>query len=189
MKTNCKTVLQGATVALALSLAFTGAAWAKDVKFTWAGTGWDTHIDNLDDGMGVNISIAEVNGPYGAKRLEISCEFSPPGGDDTEGVVCDEGYDMLVGVLYSANALTFENLDMLYGASDTGWMCMNTEVGHYYGEVYGQYIGGTGRFEQATGEWTTSFAGQRLEPITLEPVGFRSIYGEVEGYVEFPEVD
>ena len=98
--------------------------------------------------MGVNISIAEVNGPYGAKRLEISCEFSPPGGDDTEGVVCDEGYDMLVGVLYSSNALTFENLDMLYGASDTGWMCMNTEVGHYYGEVYGQYIGGTGRFEQ-----------------------------------------
>lgn len=187
MKIIRKTVLQGTTVALGLLLASTGAAWDKDVRFSWAGTGWDTHIDNGADGIETNISIAEVKGSFGAKRLEVSCEFSPPGGEDTEDIECDPGYDMLLGVLYTAHTTTFEKLDQLYAASDTGWMCMNTETGHYYGEVYGEYIGGTGRFEGVTGDWMTTFAGQRLEPAILEQVGFRSIYGEAVGHLEFPE--
>ena len=189
MKTTSKTVLKSALVAFALSLAMTGAASAKDVKFSWAGTGWDTTIDNLGDELYLNLSIAEVSGPFGAKRIAVSCEFSPPGSPDTDDVVCDDGYDMLLGVLYSAHTMTFERLDQLYATSDEGWMCLNMDTGHYYGEVNGDYIGGTGRFLGATGEWTTTFAGQRLEPVTLESVGFRSIYGESTGYIDFPESD
>lgn len=189
MKTISKTVLQGATVALGLFLASSGVAWDKDVKFSWAGTGWDTHVDNAPAGLGINLSIADVQGPFGAKRLVVSCEFSPPGGDDTEGVVCDDGYDMLLGVLYSAHTMTFENLDLLYANADTGWMCLSTTTGHYYGEIHGDYIGGTGRFLGATGEWMTSFEGQRLEPPFLNDVGFRSIHGVSTGYIQFPMSD
>lgn len=189
MKRICKTVLQGTTVAFGLLLAGAGMAWEKDVKFTWAGTGWDTHIDNGLDTLETNISIAEAKGSFGAKRIEVSCEFSPPGGEDTEGIECDTGYDMLLGVLYTAHATTFEKLDQLYAASDTGWMCLNTDTGHYYGEVHGEYIGGTGRFSGVTGEWMTTFAGQRLEPASLLQVGFRSIYGEATGRIVFPEDD
>ena len=187
MKTISKTVLQGASVALALMLASTGAAWAAPMHIQWSGSGWDTSLDNFDDGYPVNITVAEARGSFGVSRIEVSCEFSADDLGDIEGVECAEGYGTLLGVLYSAHVSTFENLDQLYGASNEGWMCVNMTTGHYYGEIHGGYAGGTGRFAQAEGWWSTTFEGQNLElpeAVTgLEPVGFRSISGKMHGEV------
>lgn len=187
MKTISKTVLQGATVACGLALAVASQAWAAPMHVQWAGSGWDTHIDNFDDTYPVNITIADATGSFGVTRLEVSCEFTPYDPDDIEGVECNEGYDLLLGVAYSAHVSTFKNLDQLYGVATEGWMCVSLTSGHYYGEINGGYAGGTGRFFGADGWWETTFEGQNLElpeDVTgLEPVGFRSISGKMHGEV------
>jgi len=185
MRVTAKTVLLGATAVCALLLAASSEAWTAPIHIQWAGSGWDTHIDNFGDGFPVDITIAQATGSFGAKRIEVSAEFNPYDLEDIEGIECVEGYDVLFGIVYSANVATFENNDQLYGVSDTGWMCLSQQTGHYYGEVYGAYVGGTGRFQGAGGTWATTFEGQNLEgpeAITgLAPIGFRSISGEMHG--------
>ena len=189
MKSISKTVLQGATVALALSLASAGAAWAAPIHLTWTGTGWDTHVDNLDDNLPINMISAMATGSFGAKRVEVSTEFYPADPDDF-GVTCLPGYDMFVGILLSTSAVTFQDHDQLFAFSDQGWMCLSVDPemkGHFYGVAYGIYGGGTGRFTGATGEWETTFDGYNLhlpEAVTgLAHAGFRSISGEINGHV------
>lgn len=187
MRVTVKTVLQGAMVACGLLLATAGEAWSAPVHIQWAGSGWDTHIDNLGDGFPLDITVAQATGSFGASRIEVSAEFNPYDLEDIEGIECAEGYDVLFGILYSANVATFQANDQLYGVSDSGWMCLSRETGHYYGEVYGIYVGGTGRFLGADGWWATTFEGQNLEgpeAITgLAPIGFRSISGKMHGQV------
>ena len=187
MRVTAKSVLQGATVACGLALAAASPAWAAPIHVEWSGSGWDTHIDNFSDGYPVNITVADANGSFGVTRIEISCEFTAYDPQDVEGVECEEGYDVLLGVLYSAHVGTYANLDQLYGASNEGWMCVNMTTGHYYGDIHGGFAGGTGRFLGASGWWQTTFEGQNLElpeSVTgLEPVGFRSITGKMKGEV------
>lgn len=187
MRVTARSVLQGATVACGLVLAAAGQAWAAPMHVQWSGSGWDTHIDNLDDELPVNITIAEATGSFGVTRIEVSCEFTPYDLADIEDVECEDGYDLLLGVVYSAHVSTFKNLDQLYGVATDGWMCLSRTTGHYYGEIYGGYAGGTGRFLGAEGWWETTFEGQNLEgpeDVTgLQPVGFRSISGKMHGQV------
>ena len=190
MRVTIISALKGASVASALVLATAGQAWAVPIHAQWSGSGWDTHIDNLDDEYPINISTAEATGSFGISRVEISAEFlaeDPNDPDDTDGIVCDEGYDLLLGFVYSAQVLTFNNHDQLFGASDTGWICINETTGKYYGMGYGAYVDGTGRFSGSNGTWETTFEGMNLEmpeEVTgLKPVGFRSITGKLTGNV------
>lgn len=180
MKTRCKYGLHVSVAIFVLLFALAGDVWAKPVSITFSGTGYDTTVDNLNDGLAVNVSIAEARGSFGASRAEISAEFFPNDAD------CDAGYEMELGILFSASIITFQNHDQLFGVSNDGWMCVDMDAGHYYGQATGQYIGGTGRFEGATGEWVTDFDGQRMEPPGLTPIGFRSISGTVNGEVVLP---
>jgi hypothetical protein len=189
MKTTSKTVLKGALVALALSLASTGAAWAAPIHVTWTGSGWDTHVDNLEDGWPVNLISAMATGSFGAKRAEIATEFYVADPEDFD-ITCKPGYDMFFGIVLSTSVVTFEAHDQLFAFSNSGWMCLSTAMelnGHFYGEAYGVYGGGTGRFNGATGEWMTTFEGNNLEMPEavsgLIPVGFRAISGEIKGHV------
>jgi len=190
MKTNRKTVLQGATVALSLLLAGTGAAWAAPVHITWTGTGWDTHVDNFDDTLPVNLITASATGSFGADHAQVATEFYPADPDDYD-VTCSEGHDMFVGIVLSTSVMTFENHDQLFAFSQDGWMCLSTDPdmkGHFYGRVIeGWYDGGTGRFANAEGDWMTTFEGYNLEmpeSVTgLVPIGFRAISGEITGNV------
>jgi hypothetical protein len=77
---------------------------------------------------------------------------------------------------------TFADQSQLFGLSQNGWLCVSSATGAYYGEVYGVYNGGTGRFEGATGEWATEFDGFILHP----PIGFRSIRGTADGTLVTP---
>ncbi len=166
--------------AIVLVLFFTTAntAWAEKLSIRYAGTGFDTTVDNLDDGLPVNLSMAEAKGSHGASRVEVSAEFYPLDVD------CEAGYDFEVGLLFAAAVTTFKNGDQLVGFSQDGWMCMNINNGHYYGHVDGWLGGGTGKFANPTGDWMSDFDGQRLEPAMLNPIGFRTIAGTIKVNVD-----
>lgn len=197
MKIISNTVLKGASVALALTLASAGAALAAPIHVTWTGTGWDTHVDNLGDDLPINMISAMATGSFGAKRADISTEFCPtdpaglcPTDPAIFDVTCEQGYDLFVGILLSTSVLTFEAHDQLFAFSNSGWMCVSEDPemkGHFYGVAYGIYGGGTGRFTNATGEWETTFEGNNLhlpEDVTgLAHAGFRSISGKIKGHV------
>ncbi|MCU0989929.1 MAG: hypothetical protein MUE63_10175 [Xanthomonadales bacterium] len=157
-----------------------GQAGTEPIAVNFAGSNYDTAVDNLDDGLPLSLSYTQAKGSFGAKQLDISAEFYP------SDVDCQTGYSIEVGMLYSASVTTFADHSQIFGFSDSGWMCVHPTTGHYYGEVYGVYGGGTGRFEGASGEWVTTFEGYNLEPPGLEPVGFRTIVGTVNGTIALP---
>ena len=169
---------------LGLLFAMISVAWGAQVNLRYTGTGWDTTIDNFDDGYPVTISTADAKGSLGASGVEITGEWMPW---DVAEVTC-EGEEVEFKLVFSASVATFENHSQLYAFSDVGWMCVDQDTGHYYGMVFGVYQGGAGKFVGATGEWVTDFDGFFLEPPTLPAViGFRTITGNVKGYFELPE--
>lgn len=105
---------------------------------------------------------------------------------------CNSGYGLKLGVRYSAAIITFEKLELLLGFSwQAGWMCVNMQTGHYYGQIDGTFTGGTGRFAAATGKWVTDFEGINMEPLDLIPdrASFRSFSGVVNGDVDLHDTD
>lgn len=188
MITICKLRLTAILAVLALLFATAGNAWGVPISIRYAGTGFDTSYDNSDDGLPIDISIANAKGSFGAKRVEVAAEFMVP----LQDFDCEPGYDVKLGVSFAAPVTTFENFDQLLGFSwQGGWMCVNANTGHHYGHVEGIFTGGTGRFEGATGTWMTDFEGFNLEPAWLipNPVGFRTFTGQFVGNVEFPAND
>ena len=72
-------------------------------------------------------------------------------------------------------------------------MCLNVNTGEFFGESYGEFVGGNGRFEGAHGTYTSPFSGQDLrfpfvgdEPFPFGPeFPVFSIKGSMEGTVTF----
>ena len=182
MNTSRRLFLRTPLAILVLLFATVSVAWGAPISLRYVGTGYDTTVDNLDDGFPVNISIADAKGSFGASKLEITGEWMP---GNFVGIECEADYFELV-LLFSASVPTFENQSQLFAFSNHGWMCVNQTTGHYYGQAFGAYIGGTGQFVGATGEWTTDFSGFFLEPPALKTIGFRSMEGVVKGKVDLP---
>ena len=136
--------------------------------------GWDTHVDGfVPDGANVSLTTGTAKGTFGASTITITTEFRLE-----DAVTCPAGFPLKYALVYSAAVLTFEDQSQLFGISQSGWICA-TAAGQYYGEVSGAYVGGTGRFQTATGDFVSKFDGQYLEP----NLSFRSIQGTVEGTV------
>jgi len=164
---------------IALScVAMAGTAWAEHILIQFAGTGFDTSVENGGNGPPIDMSIAEARGSFGAKRAEISVEF------DYAAIDCPDGHIGL-SIAYSSSVVTYGDQSQTYGFSNSGWMCLSLQTGHYFGEAYGVFIGGTGRFAGATGDWVSSFQGDNLEPPNINNIGFRSITGTIKGTVNF----
>lgn len=153
-------------VILGLGLLYSQASAAdgRPIQWKYAGTGID--IDN------VGFTQANGQGTFGNFALASTTDFETvlPTGK------CPDGYTEL-SLVYSATSLTFADQSQVFGIAFYGWSCVAPD-GHYYGE-FGGDLGGTGRFEGATGEFTSPFSGVFLDP----SVGFRSITGTVEGTV------
>lgn len=148
----------------------------KDVRIVLVGTGEDTSFDPNQDGLPVGFSRGEFHGTFGNGTFTITSEFI---------VVphpCPAGHDIPLNVVKVSTIMTFSGKDQLFGGSTDGWMCVSSATGHYVGEIHGVTIGGTGRFEGATGEWTSTYDGFNQPPVFVEPVvGFRSFQGEMVG--------
>ena len=161
-------------VTLVLLIAFfTLPVLAASVSIKYAGSGYDTTVDNFSDGAPVGLYQAAAKGSFGAKSVQISADFAPA------DVGCPDGYAIEANVAYSAWVLTFAKYDQLFGISTEGWICVSLVTGHYFGEGFGAFIGGTDRFAEATGEFMIEYSGFNLDP----PVGFRSLEGTLTGDV------
>jgi hypothetical protein len=147
------------------------AAGERPTSISYVGFGYYTSADTNYDGFPVGLSLADANGSLGPARSAITSEWyiSPR--------VCREGYDLPFALVNSSFVLTFSDQSQLFGSSQDGWLCLNSTTGAHYGETVGVYNGGTGRFEGATGEWTTTFDGVSLDP----SIGFRTIRGTGTG--------
>ena len=144
------------------------------VSLKYAGVGWATHVDGwVPDGANVDLTTGTVEGSFGASEITITTEFVP-----NPDLSCPAGYTRKFALVYSATVLTMKDQSQLFGVSQNGWICA-TPGGVYFGEVSGVYVGGTGRFATATGDFLSKFDGAYLEP----NLGFRSIRGTVTGSV------
>jgi len=167
-----------ATLLACVGLLFAPVSIAGDkvIAARYAGVGYYTSVDTNGDGLNVGITIADWQGTFGQAQLAITTEwFVFPR-------ACRDGYDVPLALVNSAALATFADQSQLFAFSRNGWLCLSSSTGAYYGEVYGIYNGGTGRFMDATGSYTTKFEGQSLDPT----IGFRSIRATIEGSLTNP---
>jgi hypothetical protein len=176
MDTKTRLGVFASTALLCLGVLFAPVSRADEtpISLRYAGSGWDTHVDGMvSDGANVSLTTATGKGTFGNFTIAITTEFTL-----SDAVSCPAGFTRKYALIYSSAILTFQDQSQLFGIAPTGWICA-TAGGQYFGEVSGAYVGGTGRFQTATGDYVSKFDGQFLQP----NVGFRSIQGTVEGTV------
>jgi hypothetical protein len=173
-RTRFAVFASSAVVCLGVLFSPVSSAGETSISLRYAGSGWDTHADGYNpDGNNVSLTTGTAQGTFGNSTITITTEWRIE-----NAVTCPVGFPLKYSLVYSAAVLTFPDQSQLFGISQNGWICA-TETGQYYGEVTGAYVGGTGRFQAATGDYVSKFDGQYLE----QNVDFRSIRGTVEGTV------
>lgn len=178
-RTRLATFMAGALACAAVLFAPVASAGDRNVSLRFAGTGQDLGLEATPGGTLSQVTTAAVQGTFGNSELVIRTEWSdyiiaPPD--------CAAGFGVKVTLINSALVITAADQSQVFGFSTNGWMCVNTTNGAYYGEVYGVYQGGTGRFEGASGSWTAKYDGYTLDPT----IGFRSIRGTATGKLILP---
>lgn len=140
----------------------------------YAGTDFNTSVDANFDGQPAGMMLA--TGAGGA-QLGVSSEWVYE-----SSLGCVEGYDLRFALLQSAGVTTYADRSQIFSFADSGWLCLSTTTGAFYGELSGVYTGGTGRFAGATGTYTTKFEGQNLDPAGT----IRSVQGSTAGRIKTP---
>ncbi|MEJ2330482.1 MAG: hypothetical protein P8Z33_11580 [Gammaproteobacteria bacterium] len=169
-----------AAVALLFAPFMAATSYANDVpvKISYTGSIVPIPVDVDNDDALASVVDGQSSGTFGATMTHIVTEWTPTG-------LCDDGY-VQFALIHSAAVLTFSNGDQLFGAEvGNGWMCMDmdpTGDGYFYGEAYGDFSGGTGRFEGASGSFTSPFTGNDMTFTSLG-YGFGPIQGSIEGTV------
>jgi hypothetical protein len=174
MKFIVKMVLALAVLTFASSLAAKGG---QSVNVKYAGYGFNTSFEMEGDGLPANLSLATGKGTFGNSTIAITVEFFE---DESQAGNCPEGYDLPFGVVpnnWWAFTITAANHDQVYGLFNSGYLCMTPDQLHWVGASQGFFVGGTGKYAGANGEWTSEYEGMNLDLVT----GFRSITGEVRG--------
>jgi len=185
-KSAIKRILGAALTVLLVGLLFVPVAQAKEVPIyiEYTGTGHDLVPPVLGDPLPDNIVLADASGSFGAKSSVIVVKFGdPPPVDDP----CDAGYTFL-GVVYARAVTSFKDGSQLFATvipGEQSYMCLNFVTGHYYGSVVGEFIGGVGRFEGASGPFVSPFDGYNLTSALAGEFPFRSIKGSFAGTVIF----
>jgi len=173
-KTRFGVLASSALLCLGVLFAPVSSAGETPISLRYAGSGWDTHVDGfVPDGVNVSLTTGTGKGTFGNFTIAITTEFRLD-----SSVSCPDGFTVKYALVYSTAILTFQDQSQLFGIAPIGQICA-TAGGQYFGEVSGAYVGGTGRFQRATGDYVSKFDGQFLQP----NVGFRSIQGTVEGTV------
>ena len=164
---------------LAPQVTVAGHGGAKTVNMSYAGSGINTQFDSNGDGLYVSLSQAAGKGTLGKFTIAITAEFGPPGDYGN----CHEPLEGIQDfpLVSSESVITLKDQSQLLAVSSGGYLCLNAS-GYYWGQVNGDYVGGTGRYSGATGTLTSNFEGQNLGDPAVG-VGFRSITGTVEGTV------
>lgn len=171
------TLMLGVVACTTVLFAPVTSAGERNVTLHFAGTGWDTQLDATQGpGTPVQLTVADARGFFGESVLSITTEWR-----FTENS-CAGDFDVLAELVNSALVITAADQSQVFGFSQYGWMCVNSTTGLYYGETYGIYNGGAGRYAAASGEWTATFDGATLDP----SISFRSIRGTSTGRLVTP---
>ena len=187
-KSAIKFIFGAALAVLAVGLLFAPAAQAKDtpIHITYAGTGHDLLHPMFGDPLPDNIVMADAKGSFGAESSVIIVRFDPTALPTKHS--CKPGYTYL-GIVYARAVTTFKDGSQIYATGFPGedsYMCLDLVGGGFEGSVVGEFIGGTGRFEGASGNYVSPFKGQNLTSATDHEFPFRAITGAFMGVVITP---
>ncbi len=159
----------------------TSHAGAAHVSIAWNGTVRQAASDANGDGIHSIYIDAQAKGSFGAKSISVIAEYNFDGFCDGNPAVYKFKF------WYGRPISTHQNGDLLWGKFTGGSKCMNMLTGDFYGEVQGEWEGGTGMFYGATGPFTVSFNGKTLTiPDHLEIAAFGAIEGVVFGELTRP---
>ena len=146
------------------------------IKVSYTGTIVPIPVDLDADETLASVVDAQAKGSFGASMSHIVTEWTPVG-------LCHGSYAQFA-LMHAAFVMTFSNGDQLFGAGfGDGWMCLDLDpagAGHFYGEASGNFTGGTGRFEGASGSFSSPFTGNNTT-LTSFGYGFGPIQGSVNG--------
>jgi len=174
-------ILIGAVILAVMSLAPVSYGAEQPIYVSYKGTILELATDFNNDGMKANVVQAPSKGSFGASMSTIVTEFVPyPPLFGT----CPSVGDLYLIVMYSSGITSFLNGDQLDASVDSGWMCIDMVTGEFEGVAYGVFVGGTGRFANATGDFESPFRGKNLAAAQLKPTAVSRIEGEIEGTVE-----
>ena len=124
-----------------------------------------------------NIVIGKGVGTFGRVDVMGVGYAGPP----VSGELCPDGLIKVADIVENNLVLTFEDLSLLYG-DGTGVVCFDplNPTAPPTAEIDGTWDGGTGRFSNAGGTWSTQFD-------FFEPVGvatqFAAEAGVLKGYL------
>lgn len=166
-----------------------GPALAKDqgpisVSVDYAGHGFNTTTQLVQDEQPVNLSVLTGKGTFGKSSITITVEFIY---DESKMEHCQGDYVVPFAILAHEDHMwafttTAADLSQVYGYFNEGWMCLTGDLIEYEGVATGIYYGGSGRYEGATGDWVSNFEGTNLD----RSIGFRSMTGDITGTIYLP---
>jgi hypothetical protein len=175
MKTMMMQVLVVLTITFGLSSVC--QAQAMDYKATYNGTVLDTSFDTNADGSLVDVVRGSGKGTFGQSDSVVVTEFLPLGVTGE----CESEDDFRLMVIDNRGVTTYSKGEQLILLGTDGYLCLDFATGEYEGMASGTFDGGTGRFENAYGDWESRFSGRNLTfPVGL-PYGFGSINGLTTG--------
>jgi hypothetical protein len=191
----CKRLVIVVGAVLLMSPLLASLSQASDVPFriTYTGTLLDTNFNVAPDlespfplPLYADVVNGQSHGTFGPSMTTILTEFRPyVMGDPTPPADCVGTVYLYLIVAYSKGVVTFANGDQLVVTAEDGggYVCLNLATGYYTGEANGDFDGGTGRFENASGSWESPFSGRNLTVGELG-FGFGPIQGTVDGMLD-----
>ena len=94
---------------------------------------------------------AKVRGNLGRADLTAVAKSGPP--NSMSVGACPDGFTKVADIVRNNLVFTFYDLSLLYG-DGRGFVCLNFATGEQYATVEGEWLGGTGRFRNASGEFS-----------------------------------
>lgn len=93
----------------------------------------------------------KVIGNLGRADLTAVAKTGPP--NSVSVGACPDGFNKVADIVRNNLVFTFYDLSLLYG-DGKGFVCLNFATGEQYAAAEGEWLGGTGRFRNASGEFS-----------------------------------
>jgi len=153
-----------------------GSVQSSEIKINQRFTGVDhpTMVDTNGDGAFATASSFEAVGSPGRATIQALAEWTPM-------VSGESPCDLRGEPVQESFVETFNDGSMLFFDTTSGYNCVSFAPFEIWGEFSGIITGGIGRFEGATGTWTTEF---EAFPVGLTQTAFT---GTMKGTVEIPD--
>lgn len=159
-----KILLVACVIAAGAAVAASASAEGIYMNQRFSGAGHPTMVDTNDDGVFANVINYEMWGSPGRSTLNAFGEFEAP------DVTTIPGCQLRFALVQQSYIATYNDGSMLFGEATEGHNCLDTVTWEFTSEVGGEFTGGTGRFEGATGWWSVEsivlFVGEQQFAVT-----------------------